>query len=370
MHSKIYGFLFPNVLKNGKYPHTNTPVGKIHCNYRFILNTFLKKLILPKLYQISMKTDIILIIGANGQVGSALTPKLQAIYGENNVIASDISPATNHTGIFEILDATDASALNAIAKKYKITQIYHLAAVLSAKAEADPAWAWNLNMQTLINVLETAKECKLSKLFIPSSIAAFGKSVAGSKVMQKVYLDPSTIYGVSKVATENLLYYYFSRYSLDIRSLRYPGVISHQSMPGGGTTDYAVHMYHEAIKNEPYTCFLNEHTKLPMIYIDDALRATVELMEAPAENIKIRSSYNLAGISFTPIELLQNIQQYFPDFQCEFRPDFRQFIADSWPGSIDDTDAAADWGWKTAYTLDQMTTQMIAHLSKPKLTLH
>jgi nucleoside-diphosphate-sugar epimerase len=314
-----------------------------------------------------MITDRILIIGANGQVGTALLPQLQLLYGINNVIATDLHHPQPDAELYERLDATKMEDLAAIVLKYKITQIYHLAAILSAKGEADPVWAWNLNMQTMLNVFEVARTCDVKKVFLPSSIAVFGKSAQRDNTQQQTYLDPSTIYGVSKVAAENWSAYYHQRFGLDIRSVRYPGVISYQSMPGGGTTDYAVEIYHKALANEDYTCYLRENTRLPMIYIDDALRATIELMEAPAEQITVRSSYNLAGLSFTPVEIYQEIQKHYPDFKCDFKPDFRQNIANSWPQSIDDSAARQDWGWKPAFDLNTMTVDMFAHLS-PVLT--
>ena len=314
-----------------------------------------------------MITDRILIIGANGQVGTALLPQLQLLYGINNVIATDLHHPQPDAELYERLDATKMDDLAAIVLKYKITQIYHLAAILSAKGEADPVWAWNLNMQTMLNVFEVARTCDVKKVFLPSSIAVFGESAQRDNTPQQTYLDPSTIYGVSKVAAENWSAYYHQRFGLDIRSVRYPGVISYQSMPGGGTTDYAVEIFHKALANEDYTCYLRENTRLPMIYIDDALRATIELMEAPAEQITVRSSYNLAGLSFTPVEIYQEIQKYYPDFKCAFEPDFRQDIANSWPQSIDDGAARQDWGWKPAFDLNTMTVDMFAHLS-PVLT--
>lgn len=310
-----------------------------------------------------MNKDKILVIGANGQIGTALLPKLQEIYGEDAIIASDLhSPQT--TTIFETLDATQPKALQGLIKKHHITQIYHLAAVLSAKGEAEPLQAWNINMQTLLNVLEAAKNFNLKKVFVPSSIAVFGENAPRNFTPQYAYLDPTTVYGISKVAAENWCQYYHTRYQVDVRSLRYPGVIGYQSMPGGGTTDYAVEMYHKAIAGENYTCYLQENTRLPMIYMEDALRATTELMEARADQISVRTSYNLTGTSFTPGELLEKIQTFFPGFQCGFVPDFRQAIADSWPESIDDSSAQKDWNWKPKFDLTQITGDMIAHLSK------
>jgi len=310
--------------------------------------------------------DKILVIGANGQIGTALAPLLEEIYGEGNVVASDISNPVNYTGVFEHLDATKAENVAAVVKKHDITQIYHLAAILSARGEADPVWAWNINMQTLLNVLEACREFKLDKVFIPSSIAVFGPSSGNVMTPQTACLEPSTVYGVSKVATENWCSYYNHRYGVDVRSLRYPGVISHQSMPGGGSTDYAVDIFHKAINGEKYNCYLKPDTILPMIYIDDALRATIELMKAPSEKITVRTSYNLAGLSFTPDKLYQSIRNIIPSFEIEYQPDFRQAIADSWPGSIDDSIARRDWKWQPQFDLDRMIRDMFFHLGKHK----
>ena len=315
-----------------------------------------------------MNKDKILVIGANGQVGTALLPVLQNAFGVNHVIGSDLFTLAEPCCIFEKLDATNAADLASICKKHEITQIYHLAAILSAKGEADPVWAWNLNMTTLLNVFEVARSLDLKKVFVPSSIAVFGGSAQRHYTPQNTYLDPTTVYGVSKVAAENWSVYYHKRYGIDIRSLRYPGVISYQSMPGGGTTDYAVDMFHKAIFNENYVCYLKEDTRLPMIYIDDALNATLNLMEAPTDKIKIRSSYNLSGLSFTPGELTRAINVHFPDFRCDFVPDFRQSIADSWPQSIDDGDARKDWGWKPAFDLERMTAAMFSQLASAKVS--
>jgi len=312
--------------------------------------------------------DKILVIGANGQIGTALAPLLEEIYGEGNVIASDINNPVNYAGGFEHLDATKSSDLATIIKKHDITQIYHLAAILSARGEADPVWAWNINMQTLLNVLEASREFKLDKAFIPSSIAVFGPSSGKVLTQQTASLEPSTVYGVSKVATENWCSYYHHKYGVDVRSLRYPGVISHQSMPGGGTTDYAVDIFHKAINGEKYICYLKPDTALPMIYIDDALRATIELMEAPAENVTVRTSYNLAGLSFTPNELYQSITSIIPTFEIDYQPDFRQAIADSWPASIDDAVARKDWEWQPEFDLESMSRYMLSHLVKNKDT--
>ncbi|WP_266365733.1 NAD-dependent epimerase/dehydratase family protein [Tellurirhabdus rosea] len=310
-----------------------------------------------------MKADTILVIGANGQIGTALLPRLQTLYGEGAVIATDLRLPARQTGRFEILDATDAKGLAELVRRHGITQIYHLAAVLSAKGEADPLWAWNLNMQTLLNVLEVSRTEGVKKVFIPSSIAAFGEHAPQTDTPQNAYLDPATVYGISKAAGENWGQYYVKRYGLDVRSLRYPGIISYEALPGGGTTDYAVAIFHEAVQGRNYECFLAENTRLPMMYMDDALRATLELMEAPAGQLTVRTSYNLAGFSFTPAELTTAIRHHFPDFSVTYKPDFRQAIAESWPRSIDDSVARQDWGWKPAYDLNRMTYEMIANLT-------
>lgn len=317
----------------------------------------------------NMPKDKILVIGANGQIGTALVDSLREMYGDNQVVASDLFPAAEDKGLFVTLDATNVLALVETVHKHNITQIYHLAAVLSAKGELDPLRAWDLNMKTLFNVFEVSRELQLDKVFFPSSIAAFGDSAPHYQTPQETFLDPTTVYGISKVAGENWAGYYHKRYNLDIRSVRYPGVISYQSMPGGGTTDYAVEIYHKAVLGEEFTCFLKEDTLLPMIYMDDAIRATLELMEAPAEKIKVRSAYNLSGISFTPEELTRSIQEYYPNFETIYKPDYRQAIADSWPKSIDDSAAREDWGWKPSYDLKSMTKVMIEKLTE-KYHLH
>jgi threonine 3-dehydrogenase len=313
--------------------------------------------------QIAMRTECILVIGANGQIGSVLVEYLREIYGMDQVIASDIRQPEVTTGRFEKLDATDANAVAAIVAKYKVTQIYHLAAILSAKGEQEPLKTWHINMQTYFNVLEAARANGVSKIFYPSSIAVFGDQV-DDKAEQWSYLDPATVYGISKTAGENWSNYYFKRYGMDIRSLRYPGIIGYQSMPGGGTTDYAVDIYHKAVKGEVFECFLSEDTKLPMIYISDAMDATVRLMEAPKEKVTVRTGYNLAGMSFSPKEIAASIQKIIPEFKIVYKPDFRQEIADSWPKEIDDSTARKDWGWRPAYSLDKMTEEMITELRK------
>ncbi len=315
-----------------------------------------------------MKAEHILVIGANGQIGSVLVRYLRGIYGHNNVIASDLrASGVEAHGVqddyFEKLDATDGKALAGIVKKHRITQIYHLAAILSANGEKEPLKTWDVNMQTYFNVLEVARENGVKKIFYPSSIAVFGDHVDGI-AEQYSFLDPSTVYGISKAAGENWSNYYFKRYGLDIRSLRYPGIISHQSLPGGGTTDYAVDIYHKAVKGEHFDCFLSAQTTLPMIYMNDAMDATIRLMEASSDRISIRTGYNLSGMSFSPKQIVSSIRKFIPAFEVSYIPDYRQQIADSWPQHIDDTVARKDWGWRPSYTLDKMTEEMITELRK------
>jgi len=306
----------------------------------------------------------ILILGASGQLGSVLTQKLQEKWGLKNVIASDITDNRSAITCFEKLDATDYNALEKIVTKHKITEIYHLVAILSANGEKNPLQSWNINMQSLFNVLEVARIHAINKVFFPSSIAVFGKEVQKTNTPQSPNLTPTTVYGISKVAGENWANYYHEKYGLDIRSLRYPGIIGYQSLPGGGTTDYAVDIYHKAVRKEKFECFLNADTKLPMIFMDDAIRATIELMDAPKEVIKVRTSYNLAGISFTPQEVFNSIKKIYPDFQINYTPDFRQEIANSWPESIDDSAAKKDWQWKSEFHLDDITKIMTQKLQE------
>ncbi len=311
-----------------------------------------------------MTQEQILITGAGGQLGRVLTLKLQETYGINHIIASDLRPNTSFNGIFEVLDATDFDALQTIVQNYKITQIYHLAAILSASGEKAPLNTWDINMKTLFNVLEVSRIHKVKKVFFPSSIAVFGDNVQRTNTPQSTNLKPSTVYGMSKAAGENWANYYFEKYGLDVRSIRYPGVIGYQSLPGGGTTDYAVDIYHKAVKNEPFECFLSASTKLPMIYMEDAIRATIEVMQAPSENMTIRTSYNIAGTNFNPEQITTSIRKIYPEFQVSYNPDFRQDIAETWPMSIDDTEAQKDWNWKPQYALEDITTDMIKHLKR------
>lgn len=309
-----------------------------------------------------MKQEHILITGAGGQLGRVLTEKLQQKYGIDHVIASDLRPDTSFNGNFEVLDATDFNALQMIVENYEVTQIYHLAAILSANGEKAPLNTWDINMKTLFNVLEVSRINRVKKVFFPSSIAVFGDNVERKNTPQTTNLTPSTVYGMSKVAGENWASYYFEKYGLDVRSVRYPGVIGHQSLPGGGTTDYAVDIYHKAVKNEAFDCFLKSDTVLPMIYMDDAIRATIEVMEAPIETISVRTSYNIAGTSFNPEQIVASIRNIYPEFQVSYKPDFRQDIAETWPMSIDDSDAKNDWNWKPQYDLEAITRDMITHL--------
>ncbi len=309
-----------------------------------------------------MATDKILIVGSQGQIGLELTQELRAIYGNDNVIASDVKAPEQSNGPFETLDVMDKNRLDEIFKKHNVTQVYLLAALLSATAEKNPRFAWDLNMEGLFNVLNAAKEGVLKKVYWPSSIAVFGPTTPKKNTPQYTVMEPNTIYGISKQAGERYCEYYNQKYGVDVRSIRYPGLIGYKSAPGGGTTDYAVHIYHEALKNRKYECFLSADTELPMMYMPDALKATITLMEAPAEQVKIRSSYNVAGMSFNPEEIAAEIRKYIPDFTISYNPDFRQAIANSWPQSIDDTHAKADWGWKPQYDLAGMTKDMLENL--------
>ena len=308
--------------------------------------------------------DKILVIGAHGQIGSVLTQELKRKFSNEQVIASDLRVNEDFEGLFEILDATDRDAIERVVTTHKITQIYHLAAILSAKGEENPLGTWEINMKTMFNVFEVARLNNVDKVFFPSSIGVFGDSAPPDGTPQSTFLDPATVYGISKAAGENWSQYYFKRYGLDIRSLRYPGIIGYQSLPGGGTTDYAVDIYHKAVNGEDFVCFLDEHTMLPMIFMDDAIRATIELMDTPKENIKTRTSYNLASMSFSPDEIAAAIQKSIPNFKISYQPDFRQRIADSWPKSIDDSEARIDWSWKPEYNLESMSEVMIEKLSE------
>lgn len=307
----------------------------------------------------------ILIIGACGQIGTELTLTLREKYGSEYVIASDIREGNEdlmESGPFEILDATNYDALEEVIAYYEISEVYLMAAMLSATAEKFPMRAWNLNMNTLFNVLNLAKEKKIDKIFWPSSIAVFGPNTPKDDTPQNTIMEPSTVYGISKQSGERWCEYYFKKFDVDVRSIRYPGLISWKTMPGGGTTDYAVEIYHKALSEGSYTCFLEEDTKLPMMFMDDAIRATLQIMEAPSENIKERSAYNLAAMSFTPKEMAENIKAVIPEFEMGYEPDFRQEIANSWPSSIDDSSAQKDWNWKAEFDLEKTTETMLENL--------
>lgn len=308
----------------------------------------------------------ILILGAGGQIGSELTEALRTLHGAEQVIASDIRKEgiDSSQGIFEIIDATNKAAIKDCIEKHGVTEIYLMAALLSAAAEKYPDKAWQLNMNSLFNVLELAKEKKVQKIFWPSSIAVFGPSTPKDQTPQYTITEPSTVYGISKLAGERWCEYYHKVHGVDVRSLRYPGLISWKTPPGGGTTDYAIEIYHKALTKGNYECFLKEDTTLPMMYMDDAIRATLSLMEAPPHQIKIRSSYNIAGISFNPKEIAQSIQKYVPGFTLSYKPDFRQQIADSWPRSINDHEARAHWGWKPFFTMEKITLTMLEALQE------
>jgi len=315
-------------------------------------------------------SEKILVIGANGQIGTELVTALRKIYKNNEVIASDIhepSPAIRDGGTYEFVNVLDKATLHNAYQKHRPTQIYLLAAILSATGEQHPREAWELNITGLINVLEYAVEFKVGKVFWPSSIAVFGPHSPPYQTPQYCVMDPNTVYGFSKLAGERWCEYYYHKYSLDVRSLRYPGLIGWRANPGGGTTDYAVHIFHDALQSGQYECFLSADTALPMMYMDDAIRATLTLMDAPADQISLRSSYNLAGISFTPQQLADEIKKHIPEFEISYAGnDPRQAIADSWPRSIDDSRAQADWGWKLEYDLPKITADMLANL-KPAI---
>jgi len=314
-----------------------------------------------------MKKEKVLIVGAGGQIGVELALALRNVYGNDNVIASDIKeahPILRDSGPYAMLNAMDAAAMLDLIKKEGITQVYLLAAVLSATGEKDPKRAWDINMQSLLQLLDMAVQEKLTKVYWPSSIAVFGATTPRNSTPQQTIVEPRTVYGVSKYAGELWCQYYNQRWGLDVRSLRYPGLISWKSAPGGGTTDYAVEIYHEALKHKKYTCFLSANTYLPMMYMDDAIRGTIELMEAPQEMIKTRMAYNLSAMSFSPAEIAASIQKHIPEFTIDYAPDFRQQIADGWPASIDDSVAREHWNWKHEFDLDKMTEAMLHNLSK------
>ena len=314
-----------------------------------------------------MIKEKILVIGASGQIGVELTLALRKIYGNSNVIASDLREENDllkGTGPYVSLDVMNKEMLHVQVIRQGITQIYLLAAILSATGEKNPNLAWSLNMQSLLNVLDIAREEKLHKVYWPSSIAVFGPTSPRQNCPQQTVIEPITVYGISKYAGEFWCNYYNHRYGVDVRSLRYPGLISYKSAPGGGTTDYAVEIFHEALEEKKYECFLREDTYLPMMYMPDAIRSTIELMEADSSKISIRTSYNVSGMSFSPKEIAAEIKKHIPSFDITYVPDYRQAIADSWPQSIDDTVARNDWGWKEQFALPEMVADMLQNLSK------
>jgi nucleoside-diphosphate-sugar epimerase len=316
-----------------------------------------------------VQTDKILVVGACGQLGTELTLALREILGSTHVIASDLQcsvGALSESGPFEKLDILNTQEFGYLLEKHKITQIYHLAAMLSATGEQHPQSAWKLNVTGLLNVLEAAREKKLHKIFWPSSIAVFGPHTPPKQTPQFTVMDPNTVYGISKQAGERWCEYYFEKYNIDVRSLRYPGLISYKTPPGGGTTDYAVEIYHKALEGLPFECFLSEDTYLPMMYMPDAIKATLQVMNEEANHIKIRSSYNVNAFSFCPREIAASIKQQIPDFTITYKPDFRQKIADSWPDSIDDTEARRDWKWEPSFDLQMMTGDILVNLKKIK----
>lgn len=315
----------------------------------------------------AIQKEKILVIGASGQIGVELTIALRNIYGNANVVASDLREENDllkGTGPYVALDVMNKEMLHVQVIRQNITQIYLLAAILSATGEKNPNLAWNLNMQGLLNVLDIAREEKLHKVYWPSSIAVFGPTSPKKDCPQQTIIEPITVYGISKYAGEFWCNYYNRRFGVDVRSLRYPGLISYKSDPGGGTTDYAVEIFHAAVEEKNYTCFLKEDTYLPMMYMPDAIRATMELMEAPAANISIRTSYNISGISFSPAEIAACIKKYIPEFEIKYKPDYRQAIAESWPQSINDSTALNDWSWKHKYDLEKITTDMLKNIQQ------
>ena len=316
--------------------------------------------------------DVLLILGASGQIGNELTQSLRKIYGNERVIASDIREGNAdmmNSGPFELINATDKNQILQIVQKYKVTQVYLLAAMLSATAEQHPQKAWNLNINSLLAVLDLAKEKHIKQIYWPSSIAVFGPTTPKQNTPQKSVMEPSTVYGISKLAGEFWCNYYHDKYGVDVRSLRYPGIISWKSKPGGGTTDYAVDIYFSALEEGKYTCFLSENTRLPMMYMDDAVNATIQLMQTASHKIKERTAYNLSAISFTPREIALEIKKHIPEFEILYKPDFRQKIADSWPQSISDSKAREDWNWQHQFDLSSMTKDILTNLKEQRSTL-
>ena len=314
-----------------------------------------------------METKKILVTGAVGQIGSELTAELRKKYGNDNVVAAGHKKKPGKAlqdGPFEFIDVTKKESIERVVEKYSIDTVYHMAAILSAVGEKNPALAWDVNMNGLYNILETAREHDMIRVFCPSSIAVFGPETPKEKTPQETVLRPRTMYGVTKVAGEMLCDYYFRKFEVDVRGLRYPGIISSETLPGGGTTDYAVEIFYEAVKNKKYTCFVKKDTVLPMMYMPDCIKATIDLMNAPLSSLRHHSDFNVTAMSFSAGELAEEIKNHIPDFVCEYRPDFRQNIAESWPRTIDDSAARKEWGWKPAYGLSTMTTDMLKKLKK------
>jgi len=308
----------------------------------------------------------ILVIGAGGQIGTELVLELRKRFGNETVIAADVKnecPVHLAGGLFEHMDILDKDTVRRFIIENEVTEVYLLAALLSATAEKLPDFAWKLNMEGLFSILDLAKEGHIKKIFWPSSIAVFGPTTPADNTPQRTIMEPTTVYGISKQAGERWCEYYSALHGVDVRSIRYPGLISYTTLPGGGTTDYAVDIFHKAKQNKEFECFLNEDTRLPMMYMEDAIRGTIDLMEAPLESVKIRSSYNISGIDFTPKELYDEIAKYIPDFKITYKPDFKQKIADSWPNSIDDSEAQKDWGWKVKFDLESMVKIMLDNIN-------
>lgn len=309
----------------------------------------------------------ILIIGASGQIGSELTMALRKLYGNSNVIASDVKEGSEelmNSGPFIKVDATHKDEIANCIKFHKVTEVYLMAALLSATAEKYPQLAWELNMNSLSHILELARDKKIKKVFWPSSIAVFGPTTPKKNTPQRTIMEPNTVYGITKLAGERWCEYYFNNYGVDVRSIRYPGIISHKTLPGGGTTDYAIDIFYKAVKNEHYECFLKEDAILPMMFMDDAIKATLNIMAAKKSDVKIRSSYNLAAISFSPKQIANSIKKHLPAFSISYKPDFRQPIADSWPNSIDDSEARKDWKWEHNFNLEDLTHEMLSNIKK------
>ena len=309
--------------------------------------------------------ESILVIGAAGQIGSELVHALRDLHGSDKVIASDVHekvPDDLDYGPYEEIDVLNPKRLAEIVTSRKTTEVYHLAALLSATAENNPKLGWDLNMNGLSNVLDLGREGHIKRMFWPSSIAVFGPHTPKNQTPQRTIMEPTTVYGITKVAGESWCEYYHNRYGIDIRSIRYPGIIGHKSAPGGGTTDYAVHIFHEAVKKGSYDCFLSKEAELPMMYMPDATKAVLELMAAPEENIKLRTSYNIAGFSFTPDVLAEAVKKHIPEFTMDYTPDYRDKIAKSWPSSLDDSMAREHWGWKPDYTIETMVADMLTNI--------